>query len=122
MILADTSIWVDHLKSGRRDLIPLLERALVLGHPWVLGELLLGGLRSDAAVPRLFEQLPRATVATTAEVLTLIADRGLSGRGIGLVDAQLLAATLLTPDARLWTADRRLLAVAEDLDVAWMPE
>ncbi len=63
--------------------------------------------------------LPQAVVATDAEVMLLVERHALHGQGIGWVDAQLLASVLLTPEARLWTVDRRLAGAAERLGVAW---
>ncbi len=112
MILVDTSVWIDHLRTGDPHLVDLLENARVLAHPWVTGELALGRLSQREEILGLLNQLPQATVATDVEVLTLIENRHLSGLGIGYVDAHLLAATLLTPDARLWTRDKKLGATA----------
>lgn len=112
MILVDTSVWIDHLRAGDPDLVRLLRRNRVLAHPWVIGELALGNLSGRTDLLRLLGGLPQASVASDDEVLTLIESQHLFGRGIGYVDAHLLAATLLTPDARLWTRDRRLAAVA----------
>lgn len=121
MILADTSLWIDHLRDGDPALAALLEEGAVLGHPWVIGELALGNLASRHDILRLLHGLPQATVATADEVLRLIEDEALHGQGIGYVDAQLLAATRLTPDARLWTRDKRLAAVAARLGLALLP-
>lgn len=121
MILVDTSIWVDHLRAGDPTVSTLLERGLVLAHPWVIGEIALGHLSNRREVIGLLASLPQATVATTAEVLTLIQRYELSGRGIGYVDAQLLAATRLTRDAALWTNDKRLAAAASRLGCAVDP-
>lgn len=118
MILADTSVWADHLRAGDAVLAELLERTEVLGHPWVLGELALGRLRRRDEVLRLLRQLPQAPTATLPEVLALVERHALAGSGLGLVDAQLLAATRLAGGARLWTRDRRLAAVARRLEVA----
>ncbi len=118
MILVDTSIWIDHLRAGHSTLVRLLEREIVLTHPWVIGELALGHLSQRREVIGLLTSLPQATVATTDEVLTLVEGHRLYGLGIGYVDAQLLAATQLTPDAELWTSDQRLAAVASRLGCA----
>lgn len=118
MILADTSIWIGHLRSGDPTLARLLGSSAVLGHPWVTGELALGNLGNRSEVLGLLRRLPRATVATEEEVLLLIEHQKLSGAGIGYVDAQLLAATRLTADASLWTRDRRLASVAARLGLA----
>lgn len=84
----------------------------MLAHPWVIGELALGHLSRRSEILGLLHNLPSATVATDVEVLTLIESRQLFGPGVGYVDAHLLAATLLTPPARLWTRDKRLTAIA----------
>ncbi len=91
---------------------------MVLGHPWVTGELALGHLNRRNEVLGLLANLPQATVATPAEVLALVERHELHGAGIGYVDAQLLAATLLTEDGTLWTRDKRLAAVATRLGCA----
>lgn len=41
MILVDTSVWIDHLRSGEPHLAELLMSGLVLVHPHVIGELAL---------------------------------------------------------------------------------
>ncbi len=112
MILVDTSIWIDHLRTGDRELGELLRDGQVLAHPWVTGELALGHLSRRSEILGLLHNLPQATVATDDEVLTLIDKRQLFGLGIGYVDAHLWAATTLTTAARLWTRDKRLAAVA----------
>lgn len=119
MILVDTSIWVDHLRSTEQALVALLDSQSVLAHPWVTGELALGNLAAREEVIGLLQRLPQATCATDEEVLSLIGHESLYGAGIGYVDAQLLAATRLTPDASLWTRDKRLSAVADRLGVGF---
>lgn len=122
MILVDTSIWIDHLRSGQPTLVQLLDNGLVLGHPWVTGELALGHLAQRHEVIGLLDSLPQATVATSEEVMTLVSGHQLYGLDIGYVDAQLLAATRLTADAALWTADRRLVTAASRVGCAIDPE
>jgi predicted nucleic acid-binding protein len=117
VILVDTSVWVDHLRRGDTILAGLLQSCRVLVHPFVIGELALGGLSPNTQVLALLQALPKASVATDTEVLFLITQHNLSGRGIGYVDAHLLAATRLTPNASLWTHDKRLQTVATHLNV-----
>jgi predicted nucleic acid-binding protein len=117
VILVDTSVWVEHWRSARDDLARALDVGVVLGHPWVLGEALLGGVPGDSEARGLLELLPQATLATDGEVVRLIEQRDLTGCGIGYVDAGLLASALLTADARLWTRDGRLATVAGHLGV-----
>jgi hypothetical protein len=117
VILADTSIWVDHFRLGDERLRGLLLRGEVITHPWVIGELALGGLSPDSEAGRLVAELPRAAVATHSEVMHAITSRSLARRGIGFVDAHLIVAVLLTTGAQLSTRDARLAAVADDLGV-----
>jgi predicted nucleic acid-binding protein len=117
MILVDTSVWVDHLRSGDALLASALERSLVVTHPFVVGELACGNLRNRSTVLALLQKLPGAPVATHAEVLAFIDARSLMGRGIGYVDVHLLASVMLEEGARLWTRDRSLATVAGELAV-----
>lgn len=117
MILVDTSIWVDHLRSGVPQLTAALQAGEVFIHPWVIGELACGNLRDRGRVLQLLQGLPAARVATPAEVLALIEQHQLMGRGIGFVDAQLLASAKLT-HCTLWTQDRRLADLAQALGVS----
>lgn len=119
MILLDTSIWIDHLRHGDEEVARLLERELVLVHPFVVGELACGHLRSRATVLDLLKQLPSAEVAEAHEVLAYIDGRRLFGRSIGYVDAHLLASIALTAGSVLWTRDRRLHSVATELGCAF---
>jgi predicted nucleic acid-binding protein len=120
VILVDTSVWIEHLRAGDERLTALLDAGEVLAHPFVIGELALGNLRGREAFLRDLRDLPRATVVADEEVLRFIERQGLFGRGIGYVDAHLLAASRLTAGARLWTRDQRLQAVAAELRVAAM--
>lgn len=119
MILADTSVWVDHLRRGSALLATLLERQEILTHPFVTGELACGNLRNRAEILDLLRALPAATAATDDEVLAFLESRRLMGKGIGWVDVHLLAATALTDGALLWTRDRRLGVIAGELDLAF---
>lgn len=119
MILVDTSVWVDHLRSGEPQLVALLERAVVLMHPFVLGEIACGSLKDRGTVLELLQDLPAATVAEHGEVLAFMEARALFGKGIGWVDVHLLAAAALSEGAQLWTRDKRLRLVAEGLGCAF---
>ena len=118
MILVDTSVWIDHLRAGNEQLARFLKAEQVLIHPFVIGEVALGSLsQRDVVIDALYE-LPRVHVASDSEVLGFIDRQKLFGRGVGYIDAHLLAATRLTAGAALWTIDRKLHQVAEDLDLA----
>ena len=112
MILVDTSIWVDHVRQANPRLILLLDRGDVLTHPMIIGELAVGNLpERDVFLTRL-QRLFSTAVATDAEVLTFIQRNRLFGLGIGYVDCHLLAATMLTSGAILWSRDLRLSKIA----------
>ncbi len=116
MILVDTSVWIDHLRSGNRTLISLLDREEVLTHPFVIGELACGRMRNRQQILELIGRLPGARVADHEEVLAFVERDRLFGRGIGWVDAHLLAAALLS-HAMLFTLDRRLSRLARAVGV-----
>jgi predicted nucleic acid-binding protein len=117
VILVDTSVWIDHLRAGDEVLSSLLQEAQVFGHPWVTGEIALGSLAHRREVLCLLHGLPQAVVASDSEVLALVEGARLFGRGIGWVDAQLLASARLTDRTLLWTRDVRLAGAAAELGV-----
>jgi predicted nucleic acid-binding protein len=112
VILVDTSVWVDHLRSSDAILVGRLNDGLVLTHPFVIGELALGSLKRRKAVLDALGDLPRATTATDEETLTFIDRHALQGMGIGYVDAHSPAAVALTPHCTLGTTDKRLQPAA----------
>jgi predicted nucleic acid-binding protein len=115
VIIVDTSVWIDHLKSSDLVLAGLLGTGRVLAHSFVTGELALGSLRQRRTVLESLRDLPQANVASDDEVMMLIEREQLYGLGIGFVDAHLLAAARLTPGTLLWTRDRRLRQAATRL-------
>lgn len=117
MILVDTSVWIDHLRRGNSQLVERLEQGEVVTHAHVIGELACGNLRARTDVLAYLAELPRATTADEAEVHALITGRKLYGRGIGWIDAHLLASAMLDR-WRLWTLDRPLLELATAIGVA----
>lgn len=118
MLLVDTSIWIDHFRKENARLSASLGRRNVLIHEFVFGELALGCTPRFTEIAQDLMDLPNATVAAPHEVLRLIAQEALAGSGIGYVDVHLVASTLLTPNARLWTRDKKLRSVAERLSIA----
>jgi len=121
MILADTSIWIDHLRSNNKALGSFLDSERVLIHPFIIGELALGNLRQRKTVLVALSDLPSISMATDAEILHFIDRYELFGRGIGYIDAHLLAAVQFTPGAYLWTSDNKLHEVADELNLAMKP-
>jgi predicted nucleic acid-binding protein len=119
-MLVDTSVWVDHFRRSHPALVAALERGDAECHDFVLGELACGMLPRRNEVLLLLRMLPRIASVAHDEAMTLIAERRLWGRGLGWVDVNLLAATLVA-GTRLWTLDRRLRRVAHSLGIAWDP-
>jgi len=118
VILADTSVWVDHLRRRNPALARLLEAGRILAHPFVIGELALGHLERRNIILGDLYDLPQAIVASHQEVLHFINEHRLFGWGIGYIDAHLLAATRLSAGTSLWTRDKRLRRAAEKLQLA----
>lgn len=114
MILVDSSVWVDHLRRGEEGLVNSLKEGEVLIHDLVIEELACGSLARRREFLGLLHSLPRAPWAAHSEFLHFVEMEGLHGKGIGAVDAHLLAAARLA-GARLWTKDRALAGAAARL-------
>lgn len=115
-VLADTSIWIEHIRGGVRDLTTLLSNGRVIVHPLVIGELACGNLQNRQVRLHFLKKLPFATLATHNEVLMLIEERQLWGKGVGCIDMHLLASALLD-DCQLWTLDQRLENAAQSVGI-----
>lgn len=117
MILADTSIWIDHFRSNNDVLRDQLLKQRIVMHPFVVGELALGSLPQRRQTLALLDQLPGMRVARIDEVRQMVEARSLHNRGIGWTDAQLIASVLIHPSTKIWTKDKRLRETAEDLHI-----
>ena len=113
MILVDTSVWIEHFRFGSAQLAALLDEGLVFVHPAIIGELACGHLKNRKEVLELLRRLPSFPVATDDEVLAFIENRSLHGKGIGWIDAHLLASIALSGTGTLLTRDRRLAECSE---------
>ena len=119
MIVIDSSVWIDHLRRTNPHLTQLIVGGFALQHPAVIGELALGSVPQRARFIKSLEQMPRVDVVTESDLLGFIDQHGLHGTGIGYVDAHLIASTLATQGASLWTSDKRLAVHAERLGCAY---
>ena len=117
MILADTSVWIDHFRTGSPELRRQLEHGQIVVHPFIVAELALGSLHQRSGTLALLDQLPQIGVARTDEVRAVIESRHLYNRGLGLTDVHLIAAVLIHPATALWTRDKSLHKVAEGLGI-----
>lgn len=119
-VLVDTSVWIRFLSNRgpyASALDGLLSRDEVAGHDFVYGELLVGDLGGRRELLEHYERIDRAPLVAHAEVVEFVRDRRLHGRGIGWVDANLLASALVAR-LTLWTADSALATVAAGLGIA----
>lgn len=112
MILADTTIWIDHLNKGDLEFERRLNNQEIVMHPFVAAELALGPLPDRKKTILYLDSLPRVRVAQQSEVRYMIEAYALHNRGIGLIDAHLIAAVLLNPGTVLWTRDGKLRKIA----------
>ncbi|MGC2448773.1 MAG: type II toxin-antitoxin system VapC family toxin [Candidatus Sulfotelmatobacter sp.] len=117
MILADTSIWIDHFRLGDTDLQKALNLGQILIHRWVIAELALGSLRDRTRTLAMLDLLPQAKVAQISELRHMIEARRLYSLGMGLTDAHLIASVLLNPPMLLWTRDKQLRKIAAALGI-----
>lgn len=119
-VLVDTSVWIDHFRNTNRDLVSLLLSDRVLVHPMLVAELACG--TPPAPRDRTLADirlLQRAEQASLEEVMAFVEREQLYGLGCGLVDMVLLASTLITPAARLWTLDKRLSQLARRFNIEY---
>ena len=116
MILVDSSVWMDHFRKTSRRLMDLLEAEEVCTHPFVIGELACGNLKNRKEIIALLHSLPKARKVEDDEALFFLERNNLNGRGVGWIDVHLLASCLVSP-CQLWTADKRLRALAAGFHV-----
>ena len=121
MVLVDTSIWIRFLAgtepyASRLD--GLLSNDEVLGHDFVYGELLIGDRGARTKLLAEYKVMRQAALVANSEVVEFVRHHQINGRGIGWIDAHLLASALVA-NSRIWTADRPLAAVAQDIGVAY---
>jgi predicted nucleic acid-binding protein len=120
-VLVDTSVWIRFLSNRApyaAQLEELLSRDEVSGHEFVYGELLIGDMGGRKELLADYEQMHQAPVVRHAEVVAFVRSRRLHGRGVGWIDAHLLASALVG-HLKLWTTDPRLATLARDLAIAY---
>jgi predicted nucleic acid-binding protein len=118
VILADTTVWIDHFRNVDLRLDMLLESSEIVVHPFVIGELSMGSLRERDIVLGRLRRLVSLMPARHSAVMQMVETRQLYGTGLQYIDVHLLASTLATAGCKIWTRDKRLHAVAERLGVA----
>jgi len=121
VILIDTSIWADHFRSRDATLDLLLVSGRAMIHPYVIGELAVGYLRERDTTLSMLGALPRPKLPREGDLLAFIDRAGIDGSGLGFVDASLLASCSLARNVWLWSRDKKLVAKAVTLELAWQP-
>jgi predicted nucleic acid-binding protein len=115
VILVDTSVWIDHLRSPDAKLQELLQNDEVVTHPFVRLELALGSIATREKVLVDLALLPQAPIAATDELFSLVELRTLYGRGIGITDLHLVCSAIFDKSISIWTRDRQLGDIADEL-------
>lgn len=116
MVLVDTSVWIDHFRSSDKDLIELLDSGQVCIHPFVIGELSCGNLSNRTEILALLQTLPGIDPALEEEVLMLIEENKLYGKGLGFIDVHLLTSALIH-HVSIRTKDRSLKRTAGEFGI-----
>jgi predicted nucleic acid-binding protein len=117
MILADTSVWIDHFRSPDPELQRRLSNDEIVMHPFVVAELALGPLPNRRRILAHLDHLPRLRTVQQDEVRQMIEARSLHNRGIGLIDAHLIASVLISAGTQLWTRDTSLRRIVKSLGI-----
>lgn len=119
MILVDTSVWIDHLRTSTEPLVDALLQNRVYTHTMVIGELACGHLKDRKEFLGELNRLPKVIEARHDETLFMIENNQLMGKGISFIDAHLLASCKINAACRLWTQDKRLQQLAKDIGIAF---
>ncbi len=119
MVLVDTSVWI-RFHADRVPYAAELQRLLaldqVVGHELIYGELLMGDRGGRRKLLAAYERMFHARLVPHEEVIGLVRNRDLHGRGVGWIDVHLLASALVGR-FRLWTADPRFAEVAQEFGI-----
>jgi predicted nucleic acid-binding protein len=116
MVLADTSVWISHLRENNNNLEFLLNEGIVVCHPFIIDELASGNLKNRQEILSLLRELPEVEMAEHDEILQFIEKNNLMGKGLGLIDIHLLASAVLT-SIPLWTNDKKLKQISAEMKV-----
>jgi predicted nucleic acid-binding protein len=117
-ILADTSVWIKHLRESDKNLIRLLEEGSVACHPFIIAELACGGIKNRSEIISLLNDLPSTATLDHYEILDFIEYRKIMNKGIGYIDVHLLGSALVS-ETPLWTFDKALKKIANQLSISY---
>jgi len=115
MILADTSIWIDHFRKPNKHFQELLIAENIFIHQFIIGELACGNFSNRFEILSLLMALPKTKILSNNEIIDFIETNHLYGKGLGLIDIHILGSALLSK-VKLWTKDKRLENAAINLD------
>lgn len=118
--LADSSIWIDHFRKPKELLPQLIGRGQLFIHPYVICELALGSVPDRSNLITYLQSLPSFGLSDPLALLDFVHENDLHGKGVGMVDANLLKCCT-EGEAQLWTTDKRLFTQAERLGVGYQP-
>ena len=118
MVLVDTSVWIEYFRKGHARLEELLNNTDVSIHPFIIGELACGTIKNREEILNLLQTLDSSPEISLQEILRFIEMNKLQGKGIGFIDVNLLASSLLS-DCRLWTNDKKLHNIAQKMGIAY---
>lgn len=120
MVLVDTSVWVAHFRKSNTSFESLLINDQILCHPLVLIEIACGSPPAPRSKTLSYiKKLQQAKVATPSETLDFVEKHQLQESGCGAIDVSLLASTLLSENAQLWTFDKSLEKLAIRLGISY---
>ena len=121
--MVDTSVWIRFLANRPPyavELDRLLAKEEAAAHDLVFGELLIGDSAGRTQLLNSYDLIYRVPPVGHADVATFVRSHKLHGRGIGWIDAHLLASAIVAGTA-LWTADEHLAKLASELGIAHRP-
>jgi predicted nucleic acid-binding protein len=120
-VLVDTSVWIRFLSNRApfaSELDKLLADDAVAGHEFVCGELLAGDRGGRQELLSSYERMEQVPTMPHSDVVAFVRARKIHGRGIGWIDAHLLASALVAR-VQLWTADGPLVTISHELGIAY---
>jgi predicted nucleic acid-binding protein len=120
-VVVDTSVWINHFRENNQALVDLLEADAVLMHPMVVAEIACGTPPLRLSTLSDLKELQKPQQATLTEVMEFVERERLYELGCGIVDMILLASTIITPDSKLWTLDKKLVSMSEKFGVEFSP-
>lgn len=115
MIIVDTNAWVSFFKGEKkaRHIQDMIIEDRVAMHPYIYGELLLGGLAEKAR--SLLLAIEPVNVIHQEAVFSFILKNRMKIRGIGWVDVNILISAL-SYKHRVYTFDENLTKVSREFN------